>query len=182
MRLFVGIAMPEAACEVLEDLQAELRVGRFADPETFHLTLAFLGEVEGEAQRELHEALERVEAPGFALRLTGLGTFGSKAPRVLWAGAAASPELLALHRAVGRAARRAGLDLARERFRPHVTLARFAPRMGAEDLERVRRYLETYAAAPLPEVAVGEITLYRSHLRPGGSVHEVLEVYPLGTG
>lgn len=182
MRLFVGIAMPEAACEVLEDLQAELRVGRFADPETFHLTLAFLGEVEGEAQRELHEALERVEAPGFALRLKGLGTFGSKAPRVLWAGAEASPDLLALHRAVGRAARRAGLDLARERFRPHVTLARFAPRMGAEDLERVRRYLETFAAAPLPEVAVDEITLYRSHLRPGGSVYEVLEVYPLGTG
>lgn len=182
MRMFVGIAMPEAACEVLEDQQAELRVGRFADPGTFHLTLAFLGEVEGETQRELHEALERVEAPGFTLRLKGLGTFGSKAPRVLWAGAEASPELLGLQRAVGRAVRRAGIELARERFRPHVTLARFAPRMGAEDLERLRRYLETYAAAPLPEVAVEEIALYRSHLRPGGSVYEVLETYPLGPG
>ena len=78
-----------------------------------------------------------------------------------------------------RAAHRAGIELPRERFRPHVTLARLPPRLDVGELERIRRYLEVYSAAPMPEVEVGEITLFASWLRPEGSLYEPVETYSL---
>ena len=52
MRAFVAIPVPEDIRDRLAALQADLPVGRLADPETFHITLAFLGE----------EPVERIEA------------------------------------------------------------------------------------------------------------------------
>ncbi|MDF0600647.1 RNA 2',3'-cyclic phosphodiesterase [Psychromarinibacter sp. C21-152] len=179
MRAFVAVDLPFAVQEALETVQERLPVGRPTDPEQFHLTLAFLDDQPGDVLEELHHELERVKLPRFALQMRGLGTFGKHEPRVLWAGVEPEPALKELRGKVRSAARVAGIELSRERFRPHVTLARFDERMEPDELEKLRRFLEIWETFPSPPFEVTEFVLYRSILGKGGAVHEALAEYPL---
>ncbi|MBL4556903.1 MAG: RNA 2',3'-cyclic phosphodiesterase [Rhodobacteraceae bacterium] len=94
-------------------------------PENLHLTLLFLDDQPVPALEDLHHELGRLAPAAFDLRLTGLGSFGGKAPRTLHAEAAPDPALIGLQAQIREAVRRAGIERPRTRFRPHVTLARF---------------------------------------------------------
>ena len=177
MRAFIAIPVPENIRERLEDLQADLRVGRLADPETFHVTLAFLGEEPVERIEAAHEALSGLSAAPFAIRLDGLGSFGGREMKTLFASVAPSEPLSALHRKVRSLLHGAGIMPERERFRPHVTLARFRPGQAADPaLARFLAANVAFGSAPFP---VTQVILYRSHLTAGGSIHEPLAEYDL---
>ena len=77
---------------------------------------------------KLEEGLEAIVAPAMTLRVAHLDLIGStQAPGLIAAMIAPDPALTALRNRVRRVAEDAGVPLARERFRPHVTLARFGP-------------------------------------------------------
>lgn len=176
-RAFVAIALPDRVRSALATVLEGLRAGRAVDEETLHLTLLFLGEQDDAALEELHDTLSAVAEPGFDLTLAGLGTFGGARPRTLWLGVRPEPRLVALQKAVARAARRAGLDLPHRRFVPHVTLARF--REGAAAGEDFARFAAAHAGLALPAFPVRSFALFSSLLRPGGPVHEELASYKL---
>lgn len=184
MRAFVAIDLPDAARDSLLPLLEALPVGRPADPEQLHLTLAFLGEQPDDLIEEAHWALDGLRPPAFELRLAGLDTFGSRGQLVLWAGVADAGPLKALQARVMSALHGAGLPLERRRFRPHVTLARLGP-LGAAEAERLARFLSRWGAFPSPAFEVRDFALWRSTLLRSGAVHEELARYPLtqaGTG
>ncbi|UGQ12664.1 RNA 2',3'-cyclic phosphodiesterase [Yinghuangia sp. ASG 101] len=89
MRLFVALTPPaEAAAElagVVERVRGRYPVLRWTEPEAWHVTLVFLGEVGDDARAVLEPRLARVASrhPALALRVAGGGRFGD---RVLWAG------------------------------------------------------------------------------------------------
>ncbi len=177
MRAFVAIPVPEDIRERLEALQSDLPVGRLADPETFHVTLAFLGDESVERIEAAHEALENLAAAPFSLRIDGLGTFGGGAPKTLFAAIAPSEPLDTLQRKVRSLLHGAGIMPDRARFRPHVTLARFRPGSGIEAaLARFLTRHASFGSAPFP---VTEVVLYRSHLTGDGAIHDALAEYPL---
>ena len=179
MRAFIALTLPDVALDALEVVQRALPAGRLAARETLHLTLAFAGEHPDEKIEALHEELASVRAPAFDVALQGLGTFGGRRPAVLYAGVKANGALMALHGKVLRAMRAAGLEIPRERYRPHVTLARIRAPLAVAVETRLARFLAEHADfAPRPFRAHG-FTLFRSHLRPDGAWHEALEVYPL---
>jgi 2'-5' RNA ligase len=177
MRVFVAIPLPEHIRDRLEALQSDLPVGRLADPETFHVTLAFLGEEPVERVEAAHEALEGLSAAPFPIRLDGLGSFGGREARVLFAAVAPSEPLAALHRKVRSLLHGAGIMPGHERFRPHVTLARFRPGQG--DDPGLARFLARHVGFGSTPFPVPEVVLYRSHLTSGGAIHEALAEYPL---
>ena len=94
-RLFVALTAPELVRREVEKAQAELRACvpqarvTWTRREQFHLTLKFLGNVEGERAGGLVEAV-RGAASGFAplrLRAEGVGCFPDlRSPRVVWLG------------------------------------------------------------------------------------------------
>ena len=94
------------------------------DPENYHLTLRFAGDVDGATARDFTNALGEVLVSPFELKLNGLDSFGGNKPRTIFAGVAPSPELQALQHAHEGAARVAGLPPERRNFKPHVTIAR----------------------------------------------------------
>ncbi|GAB4448131.1 MAG: RNA 2',3'-cyclic phosphodiesterase [Rhodocyclaceae bacterium] len=177
MRAFVAIPLPEDIRDRLEAMQADLPVGRPTDPETFHITLAFLGEEPVERIEAAHEALEALRAAPFALRLDGLGTFGGREARTLFAAVVPSDPLAALQRKVRSLLHGAGLMPDRARFRPHVTLARFRPGEGGDPA--LGRFLARHVAFGSAPFGVTEIVLYRSHLTAKGAIHEPLAAYRL---
>ncbi|MDU8944728.1 RNA 2',3'-cyclic phosphodiesterase [Ovoidimarina sediminis] len=174
MRSFVAIELPEDVKARLAGLTRKLQAGRSIPPEYMHLTLAFLGDAPLDRLEDLHDGLSLLSLPAFELTLAGLGTFGP-GPRTLWVGVLAEARLGALQKKVVSLARRAGIRLERRRFVPHVTLARFREGEGGAALP----VLAAHGAFSLGPIPVDGITLFASHLGPGGARYEVLERYPL---
>ncbi|MCZ0812653.1 MAG: RNA 2',3'-cyclic phosphodiesterase [Pseudomonadota bacterium] len=179
MRLFVAIDLPPVTRAALTRLQGDLRVGRHADPETFHVTLAFLDDQDLPVVEAVHETLSEIDMPEFSLRIRGIDVFKRARPRLVFAGVERSDPLVALHRKVRGAAIEAGIALQRQRFRPHVTLARFPREMPRHELDRLGAFLETHGDLDLEPFEVAAFGLYRSILGPDGAVHERLAAYEL---
>ena len=180
-RLFVAVALPEPIRARLAMLQYGVPGARWVQPENLHLSLRFLGEVDGGVAQDVDGALGRVRAPAFTLNLDGVDQFGDRrTARVLWAGVVRTESLQQLHDKVDRAAVAAGLPPDDRKFRPHVTLARLKEmRPKAAALPRVQQWLahnNLFAAGP---IAVDRFVLYRSHLGQEGARYEALAEYPL---
>jgi 2'-5' RNA ligase len=134
MRLFVAIAPPPAVLDELDALTAPYRAGRpdlrWTSREAWHVTLAFLGQVDDSAVARLRPRLERAAWRHQAFRLTfsGGGAFpAATRANVLWGGLAGDRGALArLAQSVAAGASRAGAPPpdGRRRFQPHLTLAR----------------------------------------------------------
>src|SRR5689334_6214104 len=104
MRLFVGIAIPTDIRERLRMLSGGVPGARWVEPESYHLTLRFIGEADRPTAERIDLALSELSAPAFELELQGVGQFGTgRKSRALWAGVAASPALAHLARKVDRA-------------------------------------------------------------------------------
>jgi len=134
MRLFVAIAPPAAVLDELDALTRPHRTGRqdlrWTSREAWHVTLAFLGQVDESAAARLLPRLERAARRHHTFRLafSGAGAFPAPArANVLWSGLSGDRGALAhLAESVAAGASRAGApppDRGR-RFRPHLTLAR----------------------------------------------------------
>ena len=175
MRLFVAVGVPAQAADELDGAVAPLRQSwpalRWTGRDAWHVTLAFLGEVNETVSTRLEPRLERAAArhPCLAVSLGGAGAFpGAGRARVLWTGVQDEPRgLAALAASVAAGARRAGAPPAEEgrRFQPHLTLARCREPVDARPLVDS---LSGYAGTPW---TAGEIYLICSHL-PGGRPHD----------
>ena len=108
-RLFTALEIPRDAALSLSLLRGGLPGARWIDVENYHLTLRFIGDVEGHVADEIANGLDRVRRPSFAVRLSGVGAFGSKKPHAIWAGVAPSAELSALQAEIERICQRTGL-------------------------------------------------------------------------
>ncbi|MEZ5716777.1 MAG: RNA 2',3'-cyclic phosphodiesterase [Paracoccaceae bacterium] len=173
MRVFIAVELPEALIEALEGVQEGLP-GRLVAGDSLHLTLAFLGDL-GEARlAAVHEELAGLRLVAPVLRVTALDVFGGKRPNLCFASVAPNPELEAAHRAVARACRAAGIELRRERFRPHVTLARFGRELGAREERQLAGRL---GMVPPIEARAEHFALFRSDLGPSGAQYSVLAQY-----
>ena len=180
MRAFVGIPLPEEVADALQVAQAGIPSGREVPQDNLHITLAFLGEHPEPVVEEAHHALDAVRAPGFSLLVRGLGMFGGARPRVLFAEVPADPGLVRLHRKVMRAVQQAGIEMARQRFRPHVTLARFGgDGLRGEDAAEMQAFIARRMGLSAGPFEVDHFVLYRSHLGRAGAIYEPLAEYPL---
>jgi len=176
-RLFVAIDLPAPVKERLTELCYGLPGAKWMPPEQLHLTLRFIGEVDGGLYREIRSALAEIATPPFTMGLKGLGCFPPrKQPRVLWVGIHPIAEpLLRLRNRLESTLVRLGLEPEHRKFAPHITLAR----LRETPLPRLANFLAgngLFAAAPFP---VKEFHLYSSVLSPKGAIHTVEESYPL---
>ena len=92
-RLFTALEIPREAALSLSLLRGGLPGARWIDVENYHITLRFIGDVEGHVADEVANALDRVRRSSFSLTLSGVGAFGGKKPHSVWAGVSASPDL-----------------------------------------------------------------------------------------
>ena len=95
-RLFTGLEIPDEVGRSLSLLRGGLAGARWIDPENYHITLRFIGDVDDRIAMEIAESLGRVSRAAFAVRFSGLGSFGSKRPHSIWAGLSSSSKLIEL--------------------------------------------------------------------------------------
>ncbi len=178
IRAFLGIAIPPELRGALTVQQFLLPLPRKVEPESFHLTLVFLGNCPDPALEAAHEGFTALKEPGFPLQLEGLGLFGKDKPHTAWAGVAPSPPLMHLQAKVETIARRAGCPIDARRFTPHVTLGRFPPPAFAETA-RLERAIALGAGFRSDPWQVTELTLWHSHRTGRAPYYEPIARYPL---
>lgn len=193
IRCFVAVELDDPLRRALADVQHRLR-GRiekalgpdsrvqWVRPESVHVTLKFLGDVEESRISDLEAALRRVAAAHFVgvVEVAGLGVFpDARNPRVLWVGLREGSALIVrLAEAVDYAMSEVGFPPESRPFSPHLTLARIKQGGGA-----VGRALESQgllAESPvLGRLSVGALALMQSDLRPSGAAYTRLAEFVL---
>jgi 2'-5' RNA ligase len=89
-RLFTGVEIPSQVGQALASLRGGLPGARWVDPENYHLTLRFIGDVDDAIADEVADMLGRIRRGGFDLHMDGLGSFGGRKPRAVVAKVARS--------------------------------------------------------------------------------------------
>ncbi|MDX8527323.1 RNA 2',3'-cyclic phosphodiesterase [Mesorhizobium sp. MSK_1335] len=176
-RLFTALEIPRDAALSLSLLRGGLPGARWIDVENYHLTLRFIGDVEGHVADEIANALDRVHRPSFQMTLAGVGAFGGKKPHAVWAGVSASPDLTALQGEIDRICQRLGLPADPRKFSPHVTLARLR---NGSPLD-VAQYLSARGNFSVQPFRVGRFVLMSSRDSVGGGPYIVEEAWSLSS-
>jgi 2'-5' RNA ligase len=175
MRLFVALPIPQVVAQSIMLIQGGVPGARWQAREQLHLTLRFIGEVDGREAAMLDDALATIAAPAFNLQLHGVGRFGHKQPHALWAGLRKSDALEHLQRKVDAAIRRVGQPQDAYKFTPHVMVARLRNPEGAKLIE----WLTHHALFTSAEFRLDAFHLYSSRLTSDGSVYAVEREYLL---
>ena len=174
-RLFAAIRPPAEVREALRATMGAVPGARWLSDDQLHLTLAFLGEVDGRDGDSLVDQLEAVRCAPFALGIDGVGHFERKgAPVALWARVVPGEALASLQKRVACASRRAGIAPDARKFLPHVTLARLGGSAGP-----IGRWLVAHHSLAAGPWQVGEFVLYQSHLRPEGPLYAAVARFAL---
>jgi len=174
-RLFTGLEIPETLGESLSLLRGGLPGARWIDPENYHLTLRFIGDVDDDIAQEIAWLLGKVRRKDFELRLDGLSSFGGKKPRAVVAMVASSPSVMELQAEHERLMQRVGLDPEGRKYTPHVTLARLRDSSSFE----VAEYLSARGAFRSPPFTVSRFVLFSARASVGGGPYVVEAAYPL---
>lgn len=175
-RLFVALSLPDILAQQLTLLGGGIEGARWEPADKLHLTLRYLGDVDGGLRATLHEALASVRAEAFTLTLRGCGHFPPRGePRALWVGVEPNDALVSLQARIESAVRDAGFEPDARNFAPHVTLARTR----RPNARKVAAWLSSHALWDAPPFEVEAFTLYASILGPGGSKYTPLTDYPL---
>jgi RNA 2',3'-cyclic 3'-phosphodiesterase len=174
-RLFTGLEIPASIAQSLAMMRGGLPGARWIDPENYHLTLRFIGDIDDALAREIAAMLDRVRRYAFELRLEGLSSFGGRKPRAVVATAAPVAPLMELQAEHERLLQRLGLEPEGRKFMPHVTLARLRD----SSSRQVADYLAARGYYRSAAFTVSRFVLFSSRASVGGGPYVVEADYPL---
>ena len=175
-RLFTALELPDAVVAELVLMRGSVAGARWLEPEDYHVTLRFIGDIDARAARDVAETLGEIRRPKIPVRFEGLSWFGGVKPRSLIARVKAQPALMDLQAEHERRLRRIGLEPETRKYTPHVTLAR----LRSVDQRAVADYLATRGALMEEPFLAERFVLYSAREGSGGGPYVVEAAYPLG--
>jgi 2'-5' RNA ligase len=178
MRLFIAIPLAAAVIDELRAASSRLHSAagglRWTTPESWHVTLQFLGNTNPDQYACVVARLRELHAPPVPVSLENLDCF--ERAGVLIARVHLAPELLSLQQRVTASTQPCGFVPEARPFQPHITLARSkGPR---QDLTQLKSKLSRPSS--FTRFQAREFLLYESFLSSAGSRYEVRARFPLG--
>ncbi|MHB9146192.1 MAG: RNA 2',3'-cyclic phosphodiesterase [Symbiobacteriia bacterium] len=195
VRCFVALELPAGVRQrltaLLERLSREHPEFRWVAPDTLHLTLKFLGDVEEQRLPEVEAAIKQAvgawaagpldtsaqaAAQPLQWSLHGAGTFPGRGrrARVIWLGLQAGRDLLKLQQAVDESLAACGFIRADRPSSQHLTLARSRSPIGEP-----APWVDELAGETFGDVQSEQIVVFRSTLTPSGPIYTPLAKIPL---
>ena len=180
IRTFLALELPQTVRNKLS-AHTELISGRdklqqirWLPKENYHLTLAFLGNVEyvliSSLQLKLEQNLSFIKAVPF--RFSEIAPFPfSSTPKIAAAILEYSDKLMQLQHNITKCVRAFGISLERRRFSPHVTLGRLK--------SRSRKSLAFQPQQIFLKGVSEKVDIFQSELAPKGAVYTSLVVISL---
>ena len=174
MRAFIALELPDAFCSETADLARLLGEhinGRFMKRDTYHLTLAFLGDIDDTAKGLAMDAMDVAceGVPPILLASDGLGKFGRASDATLWLGVRTDEGLEKLASRLRSELQARAVSFDPKPFKAHITLARRV---------RIPRGALPELPFPLDDTAT-HVTLFKSELSHEGAIYKPLYTYDL---
>ena len=174
-RLFSGLELPGAVVAQLALLRGGVVGARWLEPEDYHVTLRFIGDIDARTARDIDETLSDVRRPKTLVRFEGLSWFGGDKPRAIVAKVKPEAALMDLQAEQERRLRRIGIEPETRKYTPHVTLARLR---GAGQTA-IASYLATCGALVADTFTAERFVLYSARKGSGGGPYVIEAAYPL---
>ncbi len=183
VRAFIAIPLSNEVHQRLEEISSQLKkklgdkIVRWVSPRNIHLTLKFLGDVPVSSLGNLNEIItnEAGRMAAFELQVGGLGAFPSiQRPRVIWVGVQAPAQLTELQQHIDLETAKIGYASEGRPFSPHLTLGRVNRDGTPDELRRIGPAIAGVKVENFSGCAVDTVNLYKSDLKPGGSVYTTL--------
>ena len=176
MRTFIAVPLSSYTKDQLSAYQHDLKSTgadvKWVHPHNFHVTLNFLGDIDGAVVERIASGLDTLfcEFNPFAVEISGLGLFPDpKRPRVIWAEIGRGSEKIeCIYEQTSRLLGSLGFPF-EKKFVPHITLGRFRSLQKARDLMTA---LVDFSFV-INETITG-VSLMESRLRPKGPEYSVL--------
>ena len=176
-RLFTGIEIPADIGLQLSAYRGGLPGARWIDPENYHITLRFIGDIDDRTAGDIFSILgDGRRRDPITVTFDGLDTFGGGRPRAVLARAAAGNGIGELQSEQERLMRRIGLPPEKRKFTPHVTLARLRD---ASPID-VAGYIGMRGRFPKLSFMARRFVLFSARASTGGGPYVVEAAYPLG--
>jgi len=182
VRSFIAIELPDELKLRLTQLETELKRDeppgvKWVSPESIHLTLKFLGNIDAGRIEAITRAMEE-SAQGiapFRLRASGLGVFPNlKRAQVAWVGINGEVDRLSrLQKQLESNLARLGFTPESRTFTPHLTLARLKNYASPDERQSFGRLIASreFTAGNIEVVA---INLMKSQLTRSGAIYSRL--------
>lgn len=178
-RLFVGLDLPVEVADHLVRISCGLPGARWLAPEQLHLTLRFIGEVDGGVFDDVIGALDSIDMHPFELTLSGIGHFPPRRrPDTLWVGIEQSEALELLQHKIDSALNRSGVPRDQRKFHPHVAIARLRD----THPNKLGEYIVANNLFQSGPFWVDAFHLYSSVLSSSGASYRIEHTYPLYNG
>lgn len=175
MRLFIGIPLASAVVNELSSLSLRLRSSddglRWSTPESWHITLQFLGNTTEEQYTCIVQRLRELRFAPVPLRLESVGFFDRAG--IFFAGVDLTPELLSMQQRVTASTYPCGFPPEDRPYHPHITLARTKGRNGKSSLRKLKDGIRVQPR--FTGFIATEFLIYESFLGPSGSRYEIRE-------
>lgn len=175
-RLFTGLEIPSELAFDLSLMRGGLLGARWIEPENYHITMRFIGDVDHVVARDVATSLELLHREPCEITIDGLGSFGGDRPRAIVAKVQSSTALVEMQAEQERLMRRLGLPPEPRKFMPHITLARLRSTGPME----VADYLGQRGLFVARRFVARRFVLYSARDSVGGGPYIVEEAYPLG--
>ena len=176
-RLFTGLEIPQEIGLQLSSYRGGLQGARWIDPDNYHITLRFIGDIDGSTARDVYSVLADGRPRGpVTVTFDDLSSFGGDRPHAVFARAAPTGDLAELQAEQERLIRRVGLPPERRKFTPHVTLARLRHTTPLD----VAHYLAMRGRFHKVSFTARRFVLFSAREQTGGGPYVVEAAYPLG--
>jgi RNA 2',3'-cyclic 3'-phosphodiesterase len=174
-RLFAGLEIPQQAALALSMMRGGLPGARWIDPENYHITLRFIGDIDDRLANEIDGLFDHVNRRPFDVRFGEIGFFGGRKPRAIIVTVDPVAQLVELQADLERLLQRVGLEPEGRKFTPHVTLARLRD----SSSQQVADYLSARGPVFATPFRASRFVLFSSKASVGGGPYVVEAAYPL---
>lgn len=179
IRTFIAVELSDHIHSELASLQSVLKKSdadvKWVAPESIHLTLKFLGNIDAQKIREIEKILNEAASgmEPFVLTLKGIGAFPKlDYPRVIWVGVeGGSAQSERLAELLEEKLERIGIPREDRKFHPHLTLGRVK---SPKNKDRLKEIIEVTKFEASSAVDVNHLTLFKSQLGREGSIYTSL--------
>ena len=172
MRTFISIDIPEEVREEIVKIQDKLPefYGKKTESENLHLTLKFLGEIDGKKVDEVKKRLKEIEFNKFETEIDSIGVFSEKFIRIIWLHITNCEKL---QRQIDENLE--GVFDKEKRFMSHLTIAR------VKSIRDQKKFLEELEKIEIPKMnfVVDNFKLKESVLLREGPRYKTIEEYKL---
>jgi 2'-5' RNA ligase len=175
-RLFTALELPETVGIQMALMRGGVVGARWLEPEDYHITLRFVGDIDVRAAHDIAETLGDIRRPKALVCFDGLSWFGGDKPRAIVAKVKAEPALMDLQAEQERRLRRIGVEPEVRNFTPHVTLAR----LRGVRARAIADYLASRGALAAEAFTAERFVLFSARDGSGGGPYVVEAAYPLG--